>query len=549
MTAVPRHIAEHRLNVREGCSSVRQKKRRQADDRNQTIQEEVRKLVKAGIMREVHYHDWLSNPVTLSATGNRPEGGILVRIPFQMLLDAYKGYHQIKIAKEDEERTAFIISQEIFCYTKMPFGLWNDGATYQRLVDLVFHKQIGGNLEVYVDDLVIKSCTEDEIVRDIEETFKTPREINMKLNPKKCTFGVEEGMFLGAYCLLGHSKRDREYAIYYKPRVSVKGQILADFIVKRPEEDSSDTLMEEEEELLKPWILFMDRSSCTDGSGAGLILTNPEGMDFTYALRFGFYTTNNEAEYEALIVRLRIAEQMGVRNLQANVDSCLVANQVNETYVAKEADMIRYLEKVKALTGSFKAFSIKQIHRSEKKKSRCSKQNSFRKFCALKVSVKGQILADFIVKRPEEDSSDTLMEEEEELLKPWILFMDRSSCTDGSGAGLILTNPEGMDFTYALRFGFDTTNNEAEYEALIVRLRIAEQMGVRNLQENVDSRLVANQVNETYVAKEADMIHYLEKVKALTGSFKAFSIKQIHMSEKKSRCSKQNSFRKFCALK
>ncbi|GKF48891.1 reverse transcriptase domain-containing protein [Tanacetum coccineum] len=101
------------------------------------------------------------------------------------------------MAKEDEEKTAFITSQGIFCYTKMPFGLRNAGATYQRLVDKAFHKQIGKNLEVYVDDLVIKSRTKDEIVRDIEETFKTLREINMKLNPEKCTFRLEEEMFLG----------------------------------------------------------------------------------------------------------------------------------------------------------------------------------------------------------------------------------------------------------------------------------------------------------------------------------------------------------------
>ncbi|GKF05398.1 reverse transcriptase domain-containing protein [Tanacetum coccineum] len=71
-------------------------------------------------------------------------------------------------------------------------------------------------------------------------------------------------------------------------------------------------------------------------------------------------------------------------------------------------------------------------------------------------------------------------------------FTDGSSCTDGSGAGLILTKPEWMEFTYALRFRFDPTNNEAEYEALIAGLRISEQMGVKNLQANVDSRLVAN---------------------------------------------------------
>ncbi|GJU49831.1 reverse transcriptase domain-containing protein [Tanacetum coccineum] len=328
------------------------------------------------------------------------------------------------MAKEYEEKIAFITSQGIFCYTKMPFGLRNAEATYQRLVDKAFHKQIGRNLEVYVDGLVIKSRTEDEIVRHIEETFKTLREINMKLNPKKCTFRVEEGMFLGykvntkglkmkqliaklpmltapmekeelivylaatketVSAVLMTEREAKQMPIYFvsralrgpklnytsmeKPRVSVKGQILADFIVERPEEDSPDTPMKVEEELPEPWIWFTDGSSCTDGSGAGLILTNPEGMEFTYALRFRFDATINEAEYEALIAGLRIAEQMGVKNLQEYVDSRLVANQVNGTYVAKEADMIQYLEKVKTLTSSFKAFSIRQVPRSENKKA------------------------------------------------------------------------------------------------------------------------------------------------------------------------------------
>ncbi|GKC19210.1 reverse transcriptase domain-containing protein [Tanacetum coccineum] len=469
MTGVPRHITEHRLNVRDGCSLVRQKKRGQVANRNQAIQEEVGKLVEAGIIKEVHYHDWLFNPVMVKKHDDSwrmcvdfkdlnkacpkddyrlPEIDWKVEslcgFPFKCFLDAYKGYHQIQMAKEDEEKTAFITSQGIFCYMKMPFGLRNAGATYQCLVDKAFHKQISRNLEVYVDDIVIKSRTEYEIVRDIEETFETLREINMKLNPKKCTFGVEEGMFLGykliaelpmlttpmekeelivylatakeIVCAVLMTKREAkhmpiyfvsralsgpelnytsmeklvlalilsrpkvaerlqkwsielgEYAIHYKPRVSVKGHILADFIVKRPEEDSLNTLTEEEEELSEPWILFTYGSSCMDGSGAGLILTNPEGMEFTYALRFRFDTTNNEAEYEALITGLRIAEQMGVKNLQANMDSRLVANQVNRTYVAKEANMIRYLEKVKKLTDSFKAFTIKQIPRSKNKK-------------------------------------------------------------------------------------------------------------------------------------------------------------------------------------
>ncbi|GKA51750.1 reverse transcriptase domain-containing protein [Tanacetum coccineum] len=117
------------------------------------------------------------------------------------------------------------------------------------------------------------------------------------------------------------------------------------------------------------------------------------------------------------------------------------------------------------------------------------------------------------------------MEDKEELSDPWILFIDESSCIDGSGAGLIITNPKGVEFTYALRFRFDATNNKAEYEALIADLRIAEQMGVKNLQANIYSRLVANQVNRTYIAKEPGMIKYLEKVKTLTSTFKEFSIK------------------------
>ncbi|GJV75363.1 reverse transcriptase domain-containing protein [Tanacetum coccineum] len=176
MTGVPRNIAEHRLNIREGYSPVRQKKRGQAPERNKVIQEEVEKLVDTEIMKEVES---------------------LCGYSFKCFLDAYKGYHQIKMAKEDEEKTAFITSQGIFCYSKMPFGLKNVGSTYQRLVDKAFQKQIGRNLEVYVDDLVIKSHTEEEIIRDITETFKTLRQINMKLNPKKCTFGMQEGMFLG----------------------------------------------------------------------------------------------------------------------------------------------------------------------------------------------------------------------------------------------------------------------------------------------------------------------------------------------------------------
>ncbi|GJU47289.1 reverse transcriptase domain-containing protein [Tanacetum coccineum] len=266
----------------------------------------------------------------------------------------------------------------------MPFGLRNVAATYQRLVDKAFHKKIGRNLEVYVDDLVIKSRTKDEIVKDIEETFKTLREINMKFNPKKCAFGVKEGMFLGykvntkGLKVCPDKKSDFHWTTEVEEAFKQMKQLIAELpMLTAPMEkeeliiylaaakETVSAVLTTEREAKQMPIYFVTRAL----KGEGLILTNPEGMEFTYALRFRFDSTNNEAEYEALIAGLRIAEQMGVKNLQANVDSRLVANQVNRTYVAKEVDMIRYLEKVRTLASSFKAFLIRQVPRSENKKA------------------------------------------------------------------------------------------------------------------------------------------------------------------------------------
>ncbi|GKA74692.1 reverse transcriptase domain-containing protein [Tanacetum coccineum] len=96
---------------------------------------------------------------------------------------------------------------------------------------------------------------------------------------------------------------------------------------------------------------------------------------------------------------------------------------------------------------------------------------------------------------------------EEAIPEPWTLFTDGSSCLEGSGAGLILTIPEDEEFPYALSFEFNAFNNEAEYEALVAGLRIAEQVGVKNLIAKVNSRLIANQINGLYEAKEQSITH------------------------------------------
>ena len=111
-------------------------------------------------------------------------------------MDAFSGYNQIKMKEEDQEKTSFVTSQGLFCYKVMPFGLKNAGATYHRLMNKMFAHQLGRNVQVYVDDMQVKSLHENDHLNDLQETFDTLRSYNMKLNPSKCVFRVTAGKFL-----------------------------------------------------------------------------------------------------------------------------------------------------------------------------------------------------------------------------------------------------------------------------------------------------------------------------------------------------------------
>ncbi|GJS73888.1 reverse transcriptase domain-containing protein [Tanacetum coccineum] len=102
------------------------------------------------------------------------------------------------------------------------------------------------------------------------------------------------------------------------------------------EEEKNGEAKRKETKPENTWKLFIDGASSSDGLGAGLMLVNPEGKEYTYALRFEFKTTNNEAEYEALIAGLRIAKEMQIQELAIFVDSQLVANQVNGLFEARQ---------------------------------------------------------------------------------------------------------------------------------------------------------------------------------------------------------------------
>jgi hypothetical protein len=112
-------------------------------------------------------------------------------------LDVYSGYNQIKLKKEDEEKTAFITPYEVFCYQVMPFGLKNAGATYQRMMQNCLRSQIGRNIQVYIEDVVITIREEESLISDLAETFDNLSRYKLKLNLTKCFFDVSAGQLLG----------------------------------------------------------------------------------------------------------------------------------------------------------------------------------------------------------------------------------------------------------------------------------------------------------------------------------------------------------------
>ncbi|GJY49850.1 reverse transcriptase domain-containing protein [Tanacetum coccineum] len=342
MTGVPRHIAEHRLKIREGCP--RSGKRVEAKQQIGTRQ--YRKKLKNFLMLDV-----------------QKLNGKLASLNKFLAKSTEKSLPFFKTLKKCTKKSDFHWTEEA-------------EAAFKKM------KQLIAELPTLIapeekEELIVYLTAEKEVVSAVLMIEREAKEMPIyfvsraKRSGSKLHVNGKIGFSTGA------RQQTPEKILPSTPNYSGHGpahkasivKTRADFIVERPEEDDPDTAMDVEEELPEPWTLFTNESSCADGSGVGLILTSPEGAEFTYALRFRFEATNNEAEYEALIAGLRIAKEIGVKNLQANVDSRLVANQVNRTYIAKEADMIQYLEKVKTLTKGFRMFSIKQVPKSENKKA------------------------------------------------------------------------------------------------------------------------------------------------------------------------------------
>jgi hypothetical protein len=222
LCGVNRDVIEHSLNVDSAIRPRKQKLRKMSEDKAEGARNEVKRLLSAGVIREVTYPEWLANTVMVKKANGKwrmyidftdlnkacpkdefPSQRIdslvdaAATSELMDLLDYYLGYHQIWMKKEDEPKTSFITPSGTYCFLRMPKGLKNAGGSFSRMTAKVLCSQIGGNILTYVVDIIVKSIKQENHIADLQETFANFRKASLKLNPEKCVFGVKKGKFLG----------------------------------------------------------------------------------------------------------------------------------------------------------------------------------------------------------------------------------------------------------------------------------------------------------------------------------------------------------------
>ncbi|XP_062170603.1 uncharacterized protein LOC133876352 [Alnus glutinosa] len=383
MPGIDPSVIVYKLNVEPSHRLVKQRIRTFAAERNQAIAEEVEKLLKAGFIWEVDYPEWLANVVL------------------------------IYMDEADQEKTAFIIDRRLYCYKMMPFGLKNAGATYQGLVNKMFqgHRGIEANLEK------VKAVLKMEALRTTKQL--------QRLTERIAARGVNEPILRGEECEEAFGKlkkyltnppllsRPSEGEILYlylavSPSAVSSALVREDAGIQKPVYFTGEALHGVEERYprieklafalfvsarrLRPyfqahairvlteypmkkeakelpieltWVVYVDGSSAWGRSGVGVLLGNPKGQEFNFAIKLDFVTTNNEAEYEAVIPGLALSREMGATNVEIRSDSQVVVGQVQGQFETQEDRMARYLDQVRQFQSYFEMVVITKIPREE----------------------------------------------------------------------------------------------------------------------------------------------------------------------------------------
>ena len=212
----------HHLKINPLITPRKQPPRRPSKEHAEAVREEVAKLKQVGVIKEVFYPEWLANTVMVKKKSGKWRVCVdftdlnkaCPKDPFPMpkmdqlvdatvghlwmsFLDAFQGYHQIPLALDDQEKIAFVTLIENYHYKVMPFGLKNTGSTYQRMMTRMFKSQLGKNIKIYIDDMVVKSKVVSEYLGNLGIIFEILRKYKLHLNASKCSFDVGSGKFLG----------------------------------------------------------------------------------------------------------------------------------------------------------------------------------------------------------------------------------------------------------------------------------------------------------------------------------------------------------------
>jgi hypothetical protein len=188
------------------------------------VKKEIEKMLEVGFIRPCRYAEWILSIVPVQKKDGRwrvcvdfrdlnratPKDEYLMSIAETLInaaagnkilsfMDGNAGYNQIFMAPEDIHKIAFRVPGAVglFEYVVMTFGLKNDGTTYQRAMNYIYLELISKLVEIYIDNVVVKSTLTGEHLEDLRQVFERTRRFRLKMNPKKCAFGVSVGQFLG----------------------------------------------------------------------------------------------------------------------------------------------------------------------------------------------------------------------------------------------------------------------------------------------------------------------------------------------------------------
>ncbi|GKV49226.1 hypothetical protein SLEP1_g55988 [Rubroshorea leprosula] len=344
-------------------------------------------------------------------------------------LDASSGYHQVQLLLDNQEKTAFYAGDAIYCYVMMPFGLKNAGATYQKLVQIIFKLQIDRNIEVYVDDMIVTSVRAEDHIADLSETFQNLRRAQMKLNPLKCTFAIESGKFLR--CVVS------------KKRIEVNPEKVQAVQQMEPPKTIKDVQRLTGRVAALHRFIARSAERCLPFFKA---LREPKNFQWTDECQQVFDKLKQYLASAPLLSKPVGGESLYLYlGVTEEATSSVLLREEN-----KHQKFICYKPK---LSGRLIGWSVELSEYDLK--------------FQLRTTIKGQAVADFLV-----ECISATVEEKAPEHSVWVLYVDGAANIEGLGVGAVLVGPYGFKSEHALRFKFQTTNNAAEYEALIYGLKL-----------------------------------------------------------------------------